>query len=102
VETDELVTKRREVRTCPACGGPVTKRAGKYGEFYGCNNHPRCKEIAKTARVEEYQAPRLALARWTPYTWTEMDERAEEAAERAERVEGFERWLQAIRWKRAR
>jgi hypothetical protein len=99
VETGETITRRREVRVCPACGGPVVKRAGKYGEFYGCANYPNCKGIAKAVRIEEYEAPRLALARWTPYAWTEMDERAKEAAERAERIEGFDLWIKSLKWR---
>ena len=28
---------------CPKCGGELVKRNGKYGEFYGCSNYPKCK-----------------------------------------------------------
>lgn len=28
---------------CPACGGFMVKRKGKYGEFYGCSNYPHCR-----------------------------------------------------------
>ncbi len=28
---------------CPKCGGQLVKRAGKYGNFIGCSNYPRCK-----------------------------------------------------------
>jgi hypothetical protein len=28
---------------CPSCGGKLVKRQGKYGEFYGCSNYPKCK-----------------------------------------------------------
>ena len=28
---------------CPRCGGTLTLRHGKYGEFYGCSNYPTCK-----------------------------------------------------------
>ena len=28
---------------CPACGGRLVQRHGKYGDFYGCSNYPKCK-----------------------------------------------------------
>lgn len=28
---------------CPHCGGRIILRKGKYGNFYGCSNYPRCK-----------------------------------------------------------
>ena len=28
---------------CPRCGGVLKLISGKYGEFYGCSNYPKCK-----------------------------------------------------------
>nr|WP_288328846.1 topoisomerase DNA-binding C4 zinc finger domain-containing protein [uncultured Prevotella sp.] len=28
---------------CPRCGGRLVERQGRYGCFFGCSNHPRCK-----------------------------------------------------------
>ncbi len=28
---------------CPNCGGKLVLREGKYGQFYGCSNYPKCK-----------------------------------------------------------
>ncbi len=28
---------------CPICGGRLALRIGRYGQFYGCSNYPRCK-----------------------------------------------------------
>lgn len=28
---------------CPRCGGQLLKRKGKFGEFFGCCNYPRCR-----------------------------------------------------------
>lgn len=28
---------------CPKCGSEIVLRKGKYGEFYGCSNYPKCK-----------------------------------------------------------
>lgn len=32
---------------CPRCGGNLILRSGKYGEFWGCSNYPKCKFILK-------------------------------------------------------
>lgn len=32
---------------CPRCGGELVLRHGKYGEFWGCSNYPKCKFIKK-------------------------------------------------------
>lgn len=28
---------------CPSCGAPMVRRKGKFGEFYGCSDFPRCR-----------------------------------------------------------
>jgi hypothetical protein len=33
--------------TCPKCGGNLIKRNGKYGQFMGCGNYPKCRFISK-------------------------------------------------------
>jgi len=32
---------------CPRCGGELVRRSGRYGEFMGCANYPRCKYTRK-------------------------------------------------------
>lgn len=32
---------------CPSCGGQLVLRKGKYGNFYGCSNYPKCKYTVK-------------------------------------------------------
>lgn len=32
---------------CPKCGGTLVKRNGKYGEFIGCSNYPKCNFTKK-------------------------------------------------------
>jgi len=40
----EHVESGEKLRTCPKCGkGTLSKRNGKFGEFYGCTNYPDCK-----------------------------------------------------------
>ncbi|HIP83883.1 MAG TPA: DNA topoisomerase I [Methanothermococcus okinawensis] len=34
-------------RICPRCGGRLVARRGKYGEFFGCSNYPRCRYTTK-------------------------------------------------------
>jgi hypothetical protein len=47
IERIKWNTKIRQLKEkaliCPKCGGRLTKRDGRYGEFYGCENFPRCK-----------------------------------------------------------
>ena len=38
-EKEELV----EQGICPKCGGKLVERNGRYGEFFGCSNYPKCK-----------------------------------------------------------
>lgn len=32
---------------CPRCGSELVERKGKYGNFIGCSNYPKCKFILK-------------------------------------------------------
>lgn len=32
---------------CPLCNSPLSLRNGKYGNFYGCSNYPKCKYTRK-------------------------------------------------------
>ncbi|HEX5338845.1 MAG TPA: topoisomerase DNA-binding C4 zinc finger domain-containing protein, partial [Gallionella sp.] len=31
--------------SCPSCGVKMVKRSGKRGEFWGCKNFPRCRQM---------------------------------------------------------
>jgi ssDNA-binding Zn-finger/Zn-ribbon topoisomerase 1 len=33
--------------TCPKCGGKLVERKGKYGDFLGCYNYPKCRYTEK-------------------------------------------------------
>ena len=35
--------KENSIGKCPKCGSPLVLRTGKYGEFLGCSNYPRCR-----------------------------------------------------------
>ena len=37
------IANRRDKLKCPYCGGDLVLRNGKYGQFYGCKNYPKCK-----------------------------------------------------------
>lgn len=42
LEKEELNDIIFEPCKCPACGGEMVQRNGRYGTFYGCSNFPRC------------------------------------------------------------
>jgi hypothetical protein len=46
---DNLADKHKKVdaNICPRCGGGLVLRNGKYGQFKGCSNYPKCRFIAK-------------------------------------------------------
>ena len=37
----------KEQNLCPYCKTPLVLRKGKYGDFYGCSNYPKCKFTKK-------------------------------------------------------
>lgn len=39
----ELLRPRKAVHVCPYCNVKLVLKKGKYGQFYGCPNYPRCK-----------------------------------------------------------
>lgn len=49
VKSAQETKKRRDVAVangkCPRCGGNLVLRTGKYGQFYGCSNYPKCNYI---------------------------------------------------------
>lgn len=42
---------------CPKCHGPMVKRSGKYGDFYGCLTYPKCDGTAKLPKSQTQSAP---------------------------------------------
>ena len=37
----------KDLNKCPKCGGVLIRRNGKYGDFIGCSNYPKCKYTRK-------------------------------------------------------
>lgn len=40
---------------CENCGAPLVKKRGRYGDFYGCSNYPKCrytKQITNTRNLK--------------------------------------------------
>lgn len=35
--------RKPDVKICSACGLPMKKRTGRYGEFWGCTGYPACR-----------------------------------------------------------
>jgi DNA topoisomerase-1 len=44
---EKIQPKIVEGRVCPKCGSPLVMRHGKYGDFVGCSNYPKCDYIEK-------------------------------------------------------
>ncbi len=42
-----IVQQEPDIRPCPICGGILVRRKGKFGEFYGCKNYPKCTHSEK-------------------------------------------------------
>lgn len=38
--------KLNDSRVCPECGGGLVEKNGKFGQFYGCSNFPKCNYTA--------------------------------------------------------
>ena len=38
-----LEATAKETEKCPQCGGNLVERKGKFGQFYGCSNYPKCR-----------------------------------------------------------
>lgn len=65
-----ILSAAGDQRKCPQCGGPLFKRHGKYGDFYGCGNYPKCRYTEpctekKAARAlsdgeKQYKCPRCS------------------------------------------
>ena len=47
VENIHKMKEKIDNNVCPRCGGKLVLRNGEYGNFYGCENYPRCKFIKK-------------------------------------------------------
>ena len=39
---------KKDPTKCPKCGGNLVERKGKYGNFIGCSNYPKCKYTQKS------------------------------------------------------
>ena len=40
------------IKECPKCkNGKLTKRSGRFGDFYGCSNYPKCKHTEKIKKT---------------------------------------------------
>ena len=46
-ENIKIKEEKENNMICPKCGGKLVKRSGKYGEFIGCSNYPKCKYTKK-------------------------------------------------------
>jgi len=53
IHNDVIKAKNTETKVkvdagiCPKCGGKLVDRTGKYGDFIGCSNYPKCRYTLK-------------------------------------------------------
>ena len=47
LENIHKIQEKIDNNICPRCGGKLVLKNGKYGDFYGCENYPKCKFIKK-------------------------------------------------------
>ncbi|SEQ85065.1 Topoisomerase DNA binding C4 zinc finger [Lachnospiraceae bacterium NE2001] len=40
---EENISRKIDLDNCPICGGRLQVRNGRFGEFYGCSNFPKCR-----------------------------------------------------------
>ena len=52
---EKMQPKVVEGRECPICHSPLVYRKGKYGEFIGCSNYPKCTYIDKQKEAIQKQ-----------------------------------------------
>ena len=38
-----IIKAESSKESCPKCNGYMVQRKGKFGEFFGCSNYPKCK-----------------------------------------------------------
>ena len=46
-EYQEKIKEQKNQKVCPYCNKSLVLRNGKYGEFYGCSNYPKCRYTLK-------------------------------------------------------
>lgn len=46
-EYKENLEEMQKSKICPYCKTPLVLRKGKFGEFYGCSNYPKCRYTLK-------------------------------------------------------
>jgi len=46
---------KEKVLICPKCGGRLIKRHGRYGEFYSCENFPKCRHKTESIKGRDDQ-----------------------------------------------
>ncbi len=44
---EKIASIKTNSRVCPKCGGKLIMREGKYGNFIGCSNFPKCRYTQK-------------------------------------------------------
>jgi len=46
-------------KICPECGSMLVKKRGRFGEFLGCSNYPKCKHVENLEpKVSDMDCPK--------------------------------------------
>jgi hypothetical protein len=55
---------KEHILICPKCGGHLIKRDGRYGEFYGCENFPKCRYKMGSIKRKDNQGQEVGGVNW--------------------------------------
>jgi DNA topoisomerase-1 len=56
-EVDPELKKKLSGKKCEKCGSPMEIKKGRYGEFLGCSNYPKCKNIQPIIKFSGVKCP---------------------------------------------
>lgn len=57
-EMDKELEKKLKGKKCDKCGALMEIRRGKFGDFLGCSNYPKCKNIQSLIKFTGVKCPR--------------------------------------------
>lgn len=55
---DEDLKRKLSGKKCDKCGATMEIKTGRYGEFLGCSNYPKCKNIQSIIKFSGVKCPR--------------------------------------------
>lgn len=89
---------------CPACGGHLLKKNGKYGQFLGCENFPDCRYAASVVQhqdvLNEKKRPKKpeSLLSTAAITIEEKETKPERSDKNDQKMAAIEKLLKEDLW----